>query len=324
MGDLDSFGIFIRQWLTANNRWGSPKAIAGESYGGLRAAALTRILPEKYSINLNRAVLISPELSADVVFNSYSLLWPMTQIPTQSAIASVHGLGGFGTDAAALQKAEDYTLNVYLPGLARLGRMTPEEQASFYKRVSEVTGINPTLLARHNGRIDQVLYAGSLLADRGLVLDRYDGSQASDNPTPEEPGLGVLDRSVNILTGILLSPFMDYVRADLGYPTDRGYLPLNLEVNGAWTRDDTVGRPEDVGIALAQNPDLKVLVVHGTYDTVTPYFMSRFMLEQSARAEGARERLFFGTYPGGHMFYLRRESRAEFARDVRGFFETSP
>lgn len=324
MGDLDSFGIFIRQWLTANNRWGSPKAIAGESYGGLRAAALTRILPEKYSINLNRAVLISPELSADVVFNSYSLLWPMTQIPTQSAIASVHGLGGFGSDAAALQEAEDYTLNEYLPGLARLGRMTPEEQAAFYKRVSEVTGINPTLLARHNGRIDQVLYAGSLLADRGLVLDRYDGSQASDNPTPEEPGLGVLDRSVNILTGILLAPFMDYVGLDLGYVTDRGYLPLNLEVNGAWTRDGTVGRPEDVGIALAQNPDLKVLVVHGTYDTVTPYFMSRFMLEQSARAEGARERLFFGTYPGGHMFYLRRESRAEFARDVRGFFETSP
>jgi carboxypeptidase C (cathepsin A) len=79
-----------------------------------------------------------------------------------------------------------------------------------------------------------------------------------------------------------------------------------------------------VGIALAQNTDLKVLVVHGTYDTVTPYFMSRFVLEQATRAKGARERLFFGTYSGGHMFYLRKNSRAEFAADVRSFFETVP
>lgn len=327
-GDLDSFGIFIRQWLTANNRWASPKAIAGESYGGMRAAALTRDLAEKYSINLNRAVLISPELNANVAFESYSLLWPMTQIPTQSAIASVHGLGGFGTDAAALAKAEDYALNEYLPGLARLGRMTVEEQTAFHKRLSEVTGVDPTLSARNNGRIGQVLYAGSLLADKGLVIDRYDGSQVSDNPTPAEPGLGVLDRSVTILTGILLAPFMDYVRGDLGYRTDRAYIPLNLEVNGAWDRTPppgrSSGRPEDVGIALAQNADLKVLVVHGSYDLVTNYFMSRIMLEQAARADGARARLFFGVYPGGHMFYLRKASRAEFAADVKSFFESAP
>jgi carboxypeptidase C (cathepsin A) len=79
-----------------------------------------------------------------------------------------------------------------------------------------------------------------------------------------------------------------------------------------------------VGIALAQNTDLKVLVVHGTYDTVPPYFMSRFVLEQATRAEGARKRLYFGTYSGGHMFYLRKESRAEFAADVRGFYEDAP
>ena len=117
---------------------------------------------------------------------------------------------------------------------------------------------------------------------------------------------------------------MDYLRTELGFVTDRAYLPLNMAVNGAFDRNSTVGTPDDVGIALAQNTDLKVLVVHGAYDTVTPYFMSRFVLEQATRAKGARERLFFGTYPGGHMFYLRNESRAEFAKDVRGFFETAP
>jgi carboxypeptidase C (cathepsin A) len=324
MGDLDSIARFIRQWLTVNNRWGSPKAIAGESYGGERVAALTRILAESYAINLNRAVMISPSLNVDADFDSYSLLFPMTQIPTQAAIASVHGRGGFGTDAAALRAAEDYALNDYLTGLAALGRMTPEEQTAFLGRLSEVIGIAPALLARNNGRIDQLLFAGSLLADRGLVLDRYDGAQAGDNPKPQEPGLGVMDRSLTVLTGVLLAPFMDYVRTDLGYVTDRAYIPLALDVNMQWDRASTVGTPEDVGIALAQNTDLKVLVVHGTYDTVTPYFMSRFVLEQATRAKGARARLFFGTYEGGHMFYLRKASRAEFAADVRGFYQTEP
>lgn len=324
MGDLDSLAQFIRQWLTVNGRWGSPKAIAGESYGGMRVAALTRILAEQYAINLNRAVMISPELNVNVTFDSYSLVFPMTQIPTQAAVAAAQGRGVFGADEAGLQAAEDYALNGYLTGLAALGRMTPEEQTAFYARLSEVIGIEPALLARYNGRIDQLVFAGSLLAEKGLVLDRYDGSQASDNPKPQDPGIGVLDRSLTVLSGILLAPLMDYLRTDLGFVTDRAYLPLNLVLNAAFDRTSTVGTPDDVGIALAQNTDLKVLVVHGAYDTVTPYFMSRFVLEQATRAKGARERLFFGTYPGGHMFYLRKESRAEFARDVRGFFEKGP
>jgi carboxypeptidase C (cathepsin A) len=324
MPDLDSLAQFIRQWLTVNDRWGSPKAIAGESYGGMRVAALTRILAEQYAININRAVMISPELNVNVTFDSYSLVFPMTQIPTQAAIASVHGRGGFGTDAAALEAAETYALDEYLPGLASLGRMTPEEQAAFHARLSEVTGIDPDLLARYNGRIDQTLFAGSLLADRGLVIDRYDGAQASDNPTPQAEAIGVLDRSLTVLSGILLAPLMDYLRVELGYDTARAYLPLNLAVNAAFDRTSTVGTPDDVGIALAQNTDLKVLVVHGSYDTVTPYFMSRYVLEQATRARGARERLYFGTYQGGHMFYLRTGSRAEFAADVRGFFEEAP
>jgi carboxypeptidase C (cathepsin A) len=324
MGDLDSIAQFIRQWLTVNHRWGSPKAIAGESYGGMRVAALTRILAETYAINLNRAVMISPELNVNASFDSYSLVFPMTQIPTQAAVAAAHGRGVFAADAAGLQAAEDYALGDYLTGLATLGRMTPEAQTAFFARLAEVIGIDPALLARFNGRIDQLTFAGSLMADKGLVLDRYDGAQASDNPRPQDPGIGVLDRSLTVLSGILLSPLMDHLRTDLGYVTDRAYLPLNMEVNAAFDRTSTVGTPEDVGIALAQNTDLKVLVVHGAYDTVTPYFMSRFVLEQATRARGARERLYFGTYPGGHMFYLRRGSRAEFARDVRGFYETTP
>lgn len=124
-----------------------------------------------------------------------------------------------------------------------------------------------------------------------------------------------------MLTGVLLPPFMDYVRKDLGYKTDRNYIPLNMDANAHWDRASANGGPDDLAIALAQNTDLRALVVHGMHDLATPYFRTRYMLEQATVTPEARERLFFGVYPGGHMFYLQTASRAEFAKDVRQFYE---
>jgi len=179
------------------------------------------------------------------------------------------------------------------------------------------------VVARHRGKLSQSVFAASLLASKGKVLDTYDGTQASDNPTPEREDLGVMDRSLTILSGALLPPFMDYIAKDLGYVTERPYIPLSFEVNMAWDRASPLGSPNDLAVALAQNHDLKALVVHGYHDLVTNYFLTRYVLEQSVLGPEARKRLFFGNYDGGHMFYLRSASRAEFAKDVRGFFEGS-
>jgi carboxypeptidase C (cathepsin A) len=323
-GDLDAIAIFMRQWLTANKRWASPKAIAGESYGGQRVAALSRILAEKYAINLNRAVLISPALNVELTQTNYAIVWPMTLIPTQAAIAAFHGLNDIGTDPAALRAVEEFALTEYVSGLARLGRMDAKAQEAFFAKVASIIGIDPALVARHRGRIYESLFAANLLRAKGQVIDTYDGTQVSDNPTPQIEELGVFDRSLTMLGGVLLAPFMDYVRNDLGYVTDRPYIPLSLEINMRWDRNSKLGGPDDLAIALAQNQDLKALVVHGYHDLNANYFMSRFALEQSTLAASARQRLFFGTYPGGHMFYLRTKSRAEFAADVRGFFGAAP
>lgn len=322
-GDLDSIALFIRQWLTRHQRWGSPKAIAGESYGGQRVAALTRMLADDYAINLNRAILISPALNVELTDTRYSVIQPMTLIPTQAAIAAFHGLGDAGTGPEAIKRVEDYAIGEYSQGLETLGRMTPEQQQAFYAKVAATIGIDPGLVARHRGKISESIFAASLLASKGKVLDTYDGTQASDNPVPESEQLAVFDRSLTILSGVLLAPFMDYVAKDLGYVTERPYIPLNLEVNMAWDRVSPLGGPDDLAIALAQNHELKALVVHGYHDLVTNYFLTRYVLEQSVLGPDARKRLFFGTYDGGHMFYLRSASRAEFAKDVRGFFEGS-
>ena len=91
-----------------------------------------------------------------------------------------------------------------------------------------------------------------------------------------------------------------------------------------WNRKSPMGTPEDVAVALAQNTDLKVLVLHGYHDMGANYFLSRYLLEQTVWSPDARKRLSFHTYPGGHMFYLRTKSRAEMTADVRDFFEAAP
>lgn len=326
--DLNAIAGFIRQWLTVNRRWASPKAIAGESYGGLRVTALSRILTEQYGINLNRAVLLSPEWRVPSIaepFPSYDLLHAATLLPTQAAIAAHHGMSTITNDPAGYKAAEDYALTGYLTGLATLGRMDAQEQSAFYAKVAGMIGLDPALVAVNRGRIGEAVFSTNLLAAQGKMLDFYDGAQASDNPTPaKRDELGVFTRTMNIFPGVLLAPFMDYVRNDLGYVSERPYIPLNLVANTLWDRKSRQVGPEDLAIALTQNTDLKALVAHGYHDMGANYFLSRYLLEQSVTSPSARERLSFHTYPGGHMFYLRTRSRADLTRDVRAFFEASP
>ena len=58
--DIESVGDFIRRYITENGRWGSPKYVLGESYGGVRGAGLARHLQSDLGMNLNGLILVSP------------------------------------------------------------------------------------------------------------------------------------------------------------------------------------------------------------------------------------------------------------------------
>ena len=324
--DLRSIAQFIRRYLTQNNRWVSPKAIAGESYGGLRVAALSRLLMEEYDINLNRAVLISPLLKTTLPPESarYNLVSSMTMLPSQAAVAASHGRSVIPADPAQLPQAlagvEQYALNEYVSGLARLGRAPAAETDALFARVAAVTGLDPKLVAQQHGRVSAEVFVKNLLRDSNLILDRYDGRQASDDPLPERAEFATLDKTLTVMNGVLSGPYFDYLGRTVGFKSDRRYIMLNLPANARWNRDSAMGSPDDLAFALTMNTDLKALVVHGYHDLSTPYFRSRYLLEQSVYGRNARQRLYFGTYPGGHMFYLQAKSREEMFKDVAAFY----
>ena len=53
--DVESVGEVIRLWLSRNERWASPKLLAGESYGTTRGAALARELLAEYKRQIAEA-----------------------------------------------------------------------------------------------------------------------------------------------------------------------------------------------------------------------------------------------------------------------------
>ena len=66
MEDLQSVGEFIRLYVTKNNRWQSPKYLAGESYGTTRAAGLSGVLSHM-GMRLNGIALISAVLNFETI-----------------------------------------------------------------------------------------------------------------------------------------------------------------------------------------------------------------------------------------------------------------
>ena len=61
--DIESIGDFMRLWTHPQRALGSPKFLAGESYGTTRAAGLACFLQERYGMDLNGLVLISAVLN---------------------------------------------------------------------------------------------------------------------------------------------------------------------------------------------------------------------------------------------------------------------
>ena len=89
--DLDSVGEFIRLYTSRNERWASPKFIAGESYGTTRAAGLSSLLQEKYGMYLNGLMLFSTALdfSAFRFMQGHDLAHVLF-LPTYAATAWYH------------------------------------------------------------------------------------------------------------------------------------------------------------------------------------------------------------------------------------------
>ena len=83
---------------------------------------------------------------------------------------------------------------------------------------------------------------------------------------------------------------------------------------------EPAGASDDLRVLLALSPSFRLLVSHGYSDLVTPYGVSRYVLDHLAPA-GAADRTELRLYRGGHMFYFNEASRRAFTADVKSLYQ---
>lgn len=317
--DLEALARIIRLHLTHADRLTSPVYLVGESYGGFRAARLARLLPQQEGIAPAGIVLISPALELRLLSGDRLDLLPWAlRLPSYAAVE----LAAHGPPApAALADAEHFALGGYLTGIAAGESGRP---ANFYARIAKLIGLDEATVARWGGRVPPGAYAKARRRAEGEIVSRYDGTVAGPDPEPasafaaDDP---LLDGTIAPFT----RAFSAYARDELRFRTDRGYTLLSRAVNRHWQwregkegRRD-VGAADELGRALALQPRLKLLIVHGMTDLVAPYMMSRYIVEHLP-PKVVGKRVALKLYPGGHMMYLRPDSRHALHDDAAGFY----
>lgn len=328
--DLKALGDFIQRYLSAQHRWLSPIFIAGESYGGFRVAKLARSLQQDFGVGLNGVVIISPVLEFDLLYGTdYSLAnWAVT-IPSMAAAAVHHGrVSTEDSPEAHAAKAETFARQTLIPALA-LGNLALEaDRQRVYGDLAALIGLPVEVVQRHRGRVDIGTFARELLKDQTRLLGLYDASVTAIDPFRNRPLNDGTDPTLEGLDRLFTGAINHHLRSTLGIATPLTYHLLNYEVFKAWTfltdqseKQGFVGAMDDLRVAMALNPHMQVVINHGIYDLVTPYFSSNLLMDLMPLSPELRPNLSLRHFKGGHMFYTWEDSRQQWQRSMAAFYQ---
>jgi carboxypeptidase C (cathepsin A) len=325
--DIESVGEIIRLWTSRNGRWLSPKFVAGESYGTLRAAGLAAYLQERHGLYLNGLLLISSVLDmGSIVFSEGNDLPYSLYVPTYAAIAHYHGLHGDRPLSEVLAEAEEFASRELPWALRRGSRLPAEQRAEIVRTLARLTGLSESYVDGVNLRIEHLRFFTELLRDRGLTTGRMDGRFTTWEPDGGREMMSD-DASISRIIGAYSSAFNHYVREELEYENDLPYEILSLDVNRQWSFSDFEGRPVTavgaVSAAMRANPHLKLHVALGHYDGATPYYAAEHVLAQLEIPEELQGNVETAYYPAGHMMYVNEQSRIQQGKDLAAFVKAA-
>lgn len=328
----------IQAWITKRGRWGSPKFVAGESYGTIRFPLVARMLTGSayksqnlVGITLNGVILMSCALDNPLTSpNSIGVRGPVNLLPTYAAIALYHKK----VDAAG-KSLEDFTEDArnfaqgdYLRALYAGDRLPPAERQVIAVRMSKFIGLPVELIEEKQLRIDTRTFSDQLLRDEGLATGFYDGRFTL--PRKGHGGDAVADDAAMAqYTPSYIATMNEYLRTEFGIATNEVYKAIPFgETLFKWDWGQGPGQepPErnfaiEMAMAMRNNPDLKLFVWNGVYDLVTPFSETEYVIAHSGLP---RERVRVRNFPAGHTPYnLSEDELGRFAADLRGFIQSA-
>ncbi|HEY2134624.1 MAG TPA: peptidase S10 [Xanthobacteraceae bacterium] len=320
-GDAEALAVFIRKWIEQAGRQVSVKFIAGESYGGFRAPKVAHTLQDQ-GVGIRGIVMISPVIDfASLGDRRHAPMSWVAHLPSMAAAVLDHG-GKF--DREALRDVERYAAGDYLLDLLK-GERDAAAVARVSARVATITGLDPALVKRLAGRVDTGTFQRELHRSQGLVGSAYDPNITAYDPYPTSPTSHFSDPVLDDTRATIAGAMTDLYQHVLNWRVDQPYELLNHEVSSRWDWGRGRAAPEvvdDLRNDLADDPLVRVLVVHGANDLITPYFGTQLLLNQLP-LYGATDRVRLAVYGGGHMFYNRDASRRALHDDAEAMFRSA-
>ena len=317
-GDADSLAKFVALYVDHNNRAASAKYLFGESYGGFRAVEVARALQRDQGLSIAGIVMLSPLLKGWLTFgDDDDALRAALQLPSLAA-AELERKNAFSQERLAA--AEKFAMTDYLTTLAGT---PPQGEAAhaFYRRVAQTSGMPFDVVTQTHGFISDT-FVKNLRAPDGKIVSSYDATFAVDDPFPELRSSRHIDPILDGISRAYGGGMAAYARNELGFKTEMTYILLAGDAARQW--DWQGGRAQsdaeaDLRVLLSFDPAFHVLIAHGYSDMVTPYAMTRYMLDHMPQSS-ASARVTLKLYRGGHMLYLDPQSRKAFSDDTAAFY----
>ncbi len=316
--DIEYLSRVIYDWLVLNNRLASRKYLVGESYGGFRGPRITHYLQSQLGVALNGVVLVSPYLNPGQDDNED--LSPLPWMMTLPSITAAHLEREKKLTPEAMAEVIAYTRGEYATTLLK-GRADEAGQQRMIQRVTEMTGLDPQFVKYSGGRIETGAYLREVHREEGKLGSVYDSNVTSFDPFPFAPEQRANDPILASIIAPLTTAMVDFVTRTVGWKVDARYNALSYEVDRMWDRDNDMrrGSVPDLREAVAADPKLRVLIVHGWNDLSCP-FMGSVLTVDEMPVMGDPTRVSVKEFPGGHMFYTRDSSRIELRKDVMEMF----
>ena len=332
--DVKAFDRFITRYVTANQRWNSPKFLFGESYGSTRSAALVDSL-------LNNGMYMDGVVLMSTILNYYTRSPGLDNeyigyIPTYAATAWYYNkIANKPEDVnVLLDKARAFARGPYSEALAQGQNLPADKVDSIASQLSAMTGLSVEYIKESNLRISPTRFRKELMRGSREIIGRYDARFEGTDSDAAGENAGY-DPSSTGITGAFVSAFHDYLTRELKYTTEETYYASGPGVNQMWDHSHRAPGGQggyggqamreayvagDLADAMRKNPHLRVLSVNGLFDFATPFFVTEFDLSHMELEPKLRSNIEFKYYPSGHMIYLNVEALKKLKVDLANFY----
>lgn len=320
--DIEYLAEWLENFVSRHDRWTSPKYLIGESYGTTRVSGLAHELQNSEWMFVNGVILVSPtELGLEPP--AMSPRSEILKLPYYAAAAWYHDALDDDLQSRDLDEllpeVEQFTIEEYLPAVARGGSLSNDEREAIAEQVSHYSAISKQDILDHNLTIPTSFFWKELLRDKEITIGRLD-SRYRGVDTENAGERYDHDPALTSWNHAFTPAINHYLREQLNFKTDLQYNIFG-PVHPWNDDDDTTG--EDLRRAMGENPYLHVMVQSGYFDGATDYFSAKYSMWNLDRSGKMWERIHLKGYRSGHMMYLRQEDLKTANDDIREFIQTT-